>query len=82
MVLFHLAARVGGIYANATQKPDFYRDNVLINTHVLDAAVDVGVEYVFVMGTGCAYPKRLEGQVLYEEAQEAQRAVPTWWAAK
>jgi hypothetical protein len=40
---------------------------VLINTHVLDAAVDVGIEYVFVMGTGCAYPKRLEGQVLYEE---------------
>ena len=66
-ILFHLAARVGGIYANATQKPGFYRDNVLINTHVLDAAVDVGVEYVFAMGTGCAYPKRLEGDVLREE---------------
>jgi GDP-L-fucose synthase len=65
-VLFHLAARVGGIYANSTQKPGFYRDNVLINTHVLDAAVDAGVEYVFAMGTGCAYPKRLEGEVLRE----------------
>ncbi len=64
--LFHLAARVGGIYANTTQKPDFYRDNVLINTHVLDAAVESGLEYVFAMGTGCAYPKRLEGQVLAE----------------
>ena len=66
-ILFHLAARVGGIYANSTQKARFYRDNVLINTHVLDAAVDVGVEYVFAMGTGCAYPKRLEGDVLREE---------------
>lgn len=66
-VLFHLAARVGGIYANSTQKPGFYRDNVLINTHVLDAAVDAGVEYVFAMGTGCAYPRRLEGEVLREE---------------
>lgn len=65
-VLFHLAARVGGIYANSTQKPGFYRDNVLINTHVLDAAVEAGVEYVFAMGTGCAYPKRLEGEVLHE----------------
>jgi GDP-L-fucose synthase len=65
-VLFHLAARVGGIYANSTQKPGFYRDNVLINTHVLDAAVAEGVEYVFAMGTGCAYPKRLEGDVLHE----------------
>jgi GDP-L-fucose synthase len=66
-VLFHLAARVGGIYANSTQKPDFYRDNVLINTHVLDAAVATGVRYVFAMGTGCAYPKRLEGSLLHEE---------------
>jgi GDP-L-fucose synthase len=65
--LFHLAARVGGIYANSTQKPGFYRDNVLINTHLLDAAVDVGVEYVFAMGTGCAYPKRLEGELLNED---------------
>lgn len=67
-VVFHLAARVGGIYANSTQKPGFYRDNVLINTHVVDASVKSGVEYVFAMGTGCAYPKRLEGSVLKEEA--------------
>lgn len=66
-VVFHLAARVGGIYANSTQKPAFYRDNVLINTHVLDAAVASGVEYVFAMGTGCAYPKRLEGAALHED---------------
>lgn len=66
-VLFHLAARVGGIYANSTQKPGFYRDNVLINTHIVDAAVAHGVEYVFAMGTGCAYPKRLEGEVLHED---------------
>ncbi|MDA0328556.1 MAG: NAD-dependent epimerase/dehydratase family protein [Gemmatimonadetes bacterium] len=66
-VVFHLAARVGGIYANSTQKPGFYRDNVLINTHVIDAAVETGVEYVFAMGTGCAYPKRLEGAVLHED---------------
>ncbi len=65
--LFHLAGRVGGIYANSTQKPDFYRDNVLINTHVVEAATGVGVKYVFAMGTGCAYPKRLEGSILHEE---------------
>ena len=66
-VIFHLAARVGGIYANMTHKPGFYRDNVLINTHLIDAAVDGRVKYVFAMGTGCAYPKRLEGEVLHEE---------------
>ena len=66
-VVFHLAARVGGIYANSTQKPGFYRDNVLINTHLVDAAVDAEVGYVFAMGTGCAYPKRLEGEILRED---------------
>jgi GDP-L-fucose synthase len=66
-LVYHLAARVGGIYANTTQKPGFYRDNVLINTNVVDATVDAGVEYLFAMGTGCAYPKRLEGQVLNED---------------
>ena len=66
-VVYHLAARVGGIYANSTQKSGFYLDNTLINTHLVEAAAGVGVEYVFAMGTGCAYPKRLEGEVLYEE---------------
>jgi GDP-L-fucose synthase len=66
-VVYHLAARVGGIYANVTQKPGFYRDNVLINTHTVDASIDAGVEYFFAMGTGCAYPKRLEQETLHEE---------------
>ena len=65
--VFHLAAKVGGIYANSNYKADFYSDNVLINTHVVNECVRTGVRYVFAMGTGCAYPKRLEGEVLYEE---------------
>lgn len=65
--VFHLAAKVGGIYANNNYKADFYSDNVLINTHVIDASVKSGVRYVFAMGTGCAYPKRLEGELLRED---------------
>lgn len=65
--IFHLAARVGGIYANSTYKSGFYSDNVLINTHVVNASVKAGIEYMFAMGTGCAYPKRLEGDELYEK---------------
>lgn len=65
-VVYHLAAKVGGIYANSHYKADFYSDNVLINTHVVNACVAVGVRFVFAMGTGCAYPKRLEAQTLHE----------------
>ena len=66
-LVFHLAAKVGGIFANSNYKADFYSDNVLINTNVINACVSNNVEYVFAMGTGCAYPKRLENDVLYEE---------------
>ena len=67
-IVFHLAAKVGGIFANSNYKADFYSDNVLINTNVINACVRSNVEYVFAMGTGCAYPKRLENKILYEEA--------------
>lgn len=66
-LVVHLAARVGGIQANNTQKPGFYSDNVLINTHVVNAASGRGVPYILAMGTGCGYPKRLEGRLLPEE---------------
>jgi GDP-L-fucose synthase len=66
-VVYHLAAKVGGIYANSNYKPAFYSDNVLINTNVINACAEMRVRYVFAMGTGCAYPKRLEDNILHEE---------------
>ncbi len=65
-LVFHLAAKVGGIHANSSYKSDFYSDNVLINTNLINACVNCDVEYIFAMGTGCAYPKRLEDSILYE----------------
>lgn len=66
-VLVHLAALVGGIHANSTRKAEFYEVNALINTHVVLAAREAGVDVVHAMGTGCAYPKRLEADLLREE---------------
>ncbi len=66
-IVFHLAAKVGGIHANANFKADFYSDNVLINTNVVNACIKNNVGYIFAMGTGCAYPKRLENQILLEK---------------
>ncbi|MBI4844370.1 MAG: NAD-dependent epimerase/dehydratase family protein [Nitrospirae bacterium] len=65
-VIFHLAAKVGGIYANVSRKADFYLDNTLINTNVMAEVQKRQIPYVFAMGTGCAYPKRLEGEMLRE----------------
>jgi len=66
-IVFHLAAKVGGILANSSYKSDFYSDNVLINTNVVNSSIENNVEYIFAMGTGCAYPKRLEKNILKEE---------------
>ena len=54
--VFHLAAKVGGVRANMDAPGDFYRDNILINTSVMDACLlaDTG-KIVSVLST-CVYP--------------------------
>ncbi|MEJ8566650.1 GDP-L-fucose synthase family protein [Elongatibacter sediminis] len=61
------AARVGGILANDTWPADFIRDNLLIQTHVIDAAHRAGVERLLFLGSSCIYP-RLAEQPIREEA--------------
>lgn len=51
------AARVGGILANATQPADFIRDNLLIQTSVIDAAHRSGVAKFVFLGSSCIYPR-------------------------
>eukprot|EP00588_Corethron_pennatum_P008532 CAMPEP_0194266560 /NCGR_PEP_ID=MMETSP0169-20130528/1425_1 /TAXON_ID=218684 /ORGANISM="Corethron pennatum, Strain L29A3" /LENGTH=178 /DNA_ID=CAMNT_0039007269 /DNA_START=44 /DNA_END=577 /DNA_ORIENTATION=+ len=34
--VIHLAAKVGGLFANMSQKVEFYRENVLINDNVME----------------------------------------------
>ena len=51
------AARVGGILANQTYPVDFLSENLRIQTNVLDAALDVGVERLLFLGSSCIYPR-------------------------
>jgi GDP-L-fucose synthase len=51
------AARVGGIEANNARPVDFLSDNVLIQTNVMDAANDVGVDRLVFLGSSCIYPR-------------------------
>ncbi|MDR7402364.1 MAG: GDP-L-fucose synthase [Armatimonadota bacterium] len=55
--VFLAAARVGGILANSTYPADFIRDNLLIQTHVIDAAYRYGVKKLVFLGSSCIYPK-------------------------
>jgi len=55
--LFLAAARVGGIYANDNYPADFIRDNLQIQTNVIDAAWRHGVRRLLFLGSSCIYPK-------------------------
>lgn len=55
--VFLAAARVGGIWANDTFAADFIRENLLIQTNVIDAARRYGVKKLLFLGSSCIYPK-------------------------
>ena len=55
--VFLAAARVGGILANSRYPADFIRENLLIQTHVIDAAYRYGVKKLLFLGSSCIYPK-------------------------
>jgi GDP-L-fucose synthase len=51
------AARVGGIHANDAYPAEFIRDNLLIQTNVIDAAWRNGARKLLFLGSSCIYPK-------------------------
>ncbi|QHN05480.1 GDP-L-fucose synthase [Granulicella sp. WH15] len=55
--VFLAAAKVGGILANDTYPADFIRDNLEIQTNVIDAAYHNGVTRLLFLGSSCIYPK-------------------------
>ena len=64
--VFDAAAKVGGIQVNERYPADFIRDNLLIQTNVVDAAYRAGVKKLVFLGTSCIYPK-LAPQPVKEE---------------
>ncbi|MDQ6975018.1 MAG: GDP-L-fucose synthase [Mariprofundaceae bacterium] len=55
--VFLAAAKVGGIYANSAYPADFIRDNIQIQTNVIDAAYRNKVKKLLFLGSSCIYPK-------------------------
>ncbi len=55
--VFLAAAKVGGIHANDTYPAEFLRDNIAIQTNVIDAAYRNGVKKLLFLGSSCIYPK-------------------------
>jgi len=51
------AARVGGILANKTSPASFIYENLMIETNIIHAAHEAGVQNLLFLGSSCIYPK-------------------------
>jgi GDP-L-fucose synthase len=79
--VFLAAAKVGGIHANDTYPADFLRDNLQIQTNVVDSAWRSGVTKLCFLGSSCIYPK-FAPQPMQEDALLSGSLEPTneWYA--
>ncbi|MEO8052848.1 MAG: GDP-L-fucose synthase [Acidobacteriota bacterium] len=64
--VFLSAAKAGGILANATHPADFLYDNLAIQTNIIHAAWQHGVQKLVFLGSSAVYPK-LAPQPIKEE---------------
>ena len=51
------AAKVGGIWANATQQVEFLSENLQIELNLINSAHATGVKKMLFLGSSCIYPK-------------------------
>jgi len=55
-IVIHLAAAVGGLYLNQQQNAKMLRDNVMINTNVVDCCHRYGVPKALFILSSCIFP--------------------------
>lgn len=58
--VIHLAAKVGGVEANMKSNADFFYDNVMINTNVIEACRKFGVERAAFFLSTCIFPDKID----------------------
>jgi GDP-L-fucose synthase len=56
-IVIHLAAVVGGIGANRERPGEFFYDNLMMGTQLMEVGRQRGIEKFVSIGTVCAYPK-------------------------
>merc|ERR1740130_227483 len=56
--VIHLAALVGGLFANLNRKVEFWRDNVAINDNVMHWAKEYGVTKLVSCLSTCIFPDK------------------------
>ena len=58
--IIHCAAKVGGVGGNMNHKGDFFYDNIMINTNVIEGARLSGVKNLVAFLSTCVFPDKVE----------------------
>jgi len=66
-VVFHLAAKCGGIGANQEYPADFIYDNLMMGLNVIEASRLAGVKKLVMAGTLCSFPQETNGPIRPED---------------
>ena len=79
--VFLVAGKVGGILANSSYPADFIRDNMMIQSNIIDAAWRYQARKLLDLGSSCIYPKHAP-QPMTEECLLSGALEPTneWYA--
>src|SRR5260221_114273 len=68
--IVHLAAKVGGIIDNINKPAEYFTDNILMNTLLMDLAYKKGIKrFVGILST-CIYPDYLNVENFYPMKEE------------
>ena len=58
--IIHCAGKVGGLGGNMNYKGEYFYDNIMINTNVIESARKVGVENLVCFLSTCVFPDNIE----------------------
>lgn len=67
--VIHLAAMVGGLYANMAKKVQFFEDNVHIDMNVIKSAYEQKVKRLICCLSTCIFPDKIEYPISEEDLQ-------------
>lgn len=75
--IIHLAAKVGGIIDNINKPAEYFTDNILMNTVLMDVAQKHGVERFISILSTCIYPDICESYPMFETDLHKGPPTPT-----
>lgn len=58
--VIHCAGKVGGVLGNSQKPADFFYDNIMINTNVIDSAMRNNIKKLVFFSSTCVFPDKVE----------------------